>query len=81
MTYQELTSEKYWRESAMSEIAQLKKEQTSRSVRAFTQFLVAYLVIAGAAYLLTQNPDWLPAMLTYFEQTGIGERLRSLVVG
>jgi len=79
MTYQELTSEKYWRASAKTEIAQLKKKQNSQSVRAFSQFLVAYLLFAGAAYLLTQNPDWLPAALTYLEQSGIGERLRSLV--
>ncbi len=80
MAYQELTCEKYWQASAKSEIAQLKAEQTGRSVRAFNMFLVAYLMFLGATYLLTQQPDWLPATLTYFEQTGIAERLRSIVV-
>ena len=70
MTYQELTSEKYRQASAKAEIAQLKKEQTSSSVKAFIQFMVAYLVIAGSAYLLNQNPEWLPAMFTYFGIAG-----------
>jgi len=81
MVYQELTSEKYWRASAMSEIAEIKECQSSRSVRAFSQFLVVYLLLTGASFLMAQNPDWLPATLTYLEESGIGERLRSLVAG
>ena len=65
----------------MSEIAQAKKEQTGRSVRAFNMFLVAFLVFLGCSYIIQHNPDWVSTTLTYVEQTGIFEKIRLMMVG
>lgn len=80
MAYKNLTSEKYWRASALSEIAQAKEAQTSQSIRTFNMFLVFYLVLIGCTFLLKQNPDWLLPILAFVEQTGITEQLRAIVV-
>ena len=78
MAYQELSTEKYWRASAKSEIKQLKQAQSSQSVRSFNLFLVAYLLIMGCMYLMN-NPDSMSSILTYVEQTGMLEKVQAFM--
>lgn len=77
MAYKELSTTKYWQASAMSELAQAKKDQTSQSIRSFNLFLVAYLIIMGCIFVIN-HPDWIQPTLTYVEQTGILDQLRTL---
>ncbi len=78
MAYHELSTAKFWRASAKSEIKQLKQAQASQSIRSFNLFLVANLVIMGCIYLMN-NPDAMSFALTCVEQTGIIEKIQAMM--
>lgn len=78
MAYQELSTSKYWRASALSEVKQIKQAQASQSIRSFNLFMVAYLVIMGCMYLMN-HPDMLAQVYTVVEQTGVPAKIQSLI--
>lgn len=75
--YRQLSSEKYYHESVIQEIKEIRRQKNRDAVRAFMQFLFAAGVIVFSGYAINQMPQWLPTVSAFMEQYGITETLHT----
>jgi hypothetical protein len=75
--YRQLSTEKYYHESVLHEIKQLRRQKNRDAVRGFMQFLFALGVIALTAYAIKEMPIWLPAVESYMDQYAITETIQT----
>ena len=75
--YQSLSSEKYYHESLVAEVKEIRKQKNRDAARAFMQFLFVLAVMFGVWFAIQQMPNWLPTVTAYMDQAGITEVLHN----
>ena len=62
MSYHQLSTTKYWKESAKAEIRAYRKQKNREAVQSFFTFLFVVAVVIGVAFALKTMPTWLPVV-------------------
>ncbi len=60
LQYQELTTEKYVKESLDQQIKELRRLRNRKALQDFLTFLFGLGAIAAAVYAVQEMPTWLP---------------------
>lgn len=65
LTYETLSTEKYWVESAKTEVASYRKQKNRQAIRSLFHFLFAVGMIFFVVFAVQTMQTWLPAVTEY----------------
>lgn len=77
MSYQQLSTEKYWESSVECELKALRRQRNNKAFQAFFQFLFVLAVAVGCWVALQTMPTWIPPVTEFMDANGITEGIRS----